>query len=204
MTAPAATRLALAVLVATTLASGCNASPPSNAPATRSSSPSPAASSARSPSAVATEFGLIDPSLLDLLPPTVGGLPIQRNSESDAIVASNATVLAYANGAITGLAVDAAAGEFVHATVVRLRPGVFSDGFFRDWRDGFDGGVCAPVGGVRGHAEATIGGHQTFIGSCVEAVLTYHVWLPISGILVSVSSVGPRMLGQRLIEGLRD
>ena len=204
MTTHGATRLALAVLVATTLASACNASPPSNAPATRSSSPSPAASSARSPSAAATEFSLIDPSLLDHLPAAVDGLSIQRSPASDAIVRSDPTVLAYADAAITGLAVDPTAGEFVHATLVRLRPGVFGDGFFRDWRDTFDGAVCSQAGGVRGHAEATIGGRQTFIDTCQEGVRTYHVWLARSGLLVSISSVGKRLLGEKLVAGLVD
>lgn len=200
-----ATRLALTVVLALTLASACNASPPSPAPPTRSPSPSPVvSSSAPSPSVVATEHSLLDPSLLDHLPAAVDGLPVQRSPASDAIVVSDPTVLAYADAAITGLAIDAAAGEFVHATLVRLRPGVFGDGFYRDWRDTFDGAVCSQAGGVRGHAEATIGGHQTFIDTCQDAVRTYHVWLARSGILVSISSVGKRLLGEKLVAGLLD
>jgi hypothetical protein len=203
--APTATRLALTVLLAATLGSACNASPPGSAPATRSPSPPPAASSSvASPSALATERSLLDPLLLDHLPAAVDGLPVQRSPASDAIVLSDPTVLAYADAAITGLAIDPAAGEFVHATLVQLRPGVFSDGFFRDWRDTFDGAVCSQAGGVRGHAEATIGGRQTFIGSCQDAVRTYHVWLARSGLLVSISSVGQRRLGEKLVAGLRD
>jgi hypothetical protein len=164
----------------------------------------PAASTAASPSAAATEHSLIDASLLDHLPAAVDGLPIQRSPASDAIILSDPTVLAYADTAVTGLAVDPAAGEFVHATLVRLRPGVFGDSFFRDWRDTFDGAVCSQAGGVRGHAEATIGGHQTFIDTCQEGVRTYHVWLARSGLLVSISSVGKRLLGEKLVAGLVD
>jgi hypothetical protein len=200
-----ATRLALAVALLAVLASGCNASPPSATQASRSPSPSPAGAAATpTPSAAATEHGLLDPSLLDHVPAAVEGLPVQRSPASDAIVLSDPTVLAYADAAITGLAIDAAAGEFVHATLVRLRAGVFSDGFFRDWRDTFDGAVCSQAGGVRGHAEAVIGGHQTFIDSCQEGVRTYHVWLARSGILVSISSVGKRLLGEKLVAGLLD
>jgi hypothetical protein len=199
-----ATRLVLAVVLAATLGSACNASAPSPAPATRSPSPLPTASSAPTPSAPATEHSLLDPSLLDHLPAAVDGLAVQRSPASDAIVLSDPTVLAYADAAITGLAIDAAAGEFVHATLVQLRPGVFGDGFFRDWRDTFDGAVCSQAGGVRGHAEATISGHQTFIGSCQEGVRTYHVWLARSGLLVSISSVGKRLLGEKLVAGLLD
>ena len=206
-------RLVLTAVLAATLASTCQASGPSAAPSVGSSSappavgtatPSPAAPSTLSPSASGVQQSLLDPALLDHLPATVGGLTVKRNAESDAIVDSDPTVLAYAQGAITGLAIDAAAGEFVHATLVRLRPGVFGDAFFRDWRDSFDGAVCSQAGGVRGHAEATIGGHQAFIGTCAQGVLTYHVWLPSSGILVSASSVGQKRLGEKLVEGLRD
>jgi hypothetical protein len=200
-----ASRLAVAVVLAATLGMACNASPPTAAPGTRSPSPLPTvASSPPSPSAAATEHSLLDPSLLDHLPAAVDGLPVQRNAASDAIVLSDPTVLAYADAAITGLAVDPAAGEFVHATVVHLRPGVFGDGFFRAWRDTFDGAVCSQAGGVRGHAEATIGGHQTFIDSCQEGVRTYHLWLARSGLLVSISSVGKRLLGEKLVSGLLD
>lgn len=192
------------MVLAATLGSACNASPPGSAQATRSPSTLPSRSYAPSPSAAATEHSLLDPSLLEHLPAAVNGLPVQRSPASDAIVLSDPTVLAYADAAITGLAIDPAAGEFAHATLVKLRPGVFSDGFFRDWRDTFDGAVCSQAGGVRGHAEATIGGHQTFIDSCQEGVRTYHVWLARSGLLVSISSVGKRLLGEKLVAGLLD
>jgi hypothetical protein len=197
--------LALVAILLATLGSACNTSVPSVTPATPTRSPLPPASpSAPSPSTAATERGLLDPALLDHLPATVDGLPLQRSPASDAIVLSDPTVASYGDAAITGLAIDAAAGEFAHATLIHLRSGAFSDGFFRDWRDTFDAAACLQAGGVRGHAEATIGGRQTFIGSCQGGVRTYHVWLAGSGVLVSVSSVGNRGLGEKLVAALTD
>ena len=56
-------------------------------------------------------------------------------------------------------------------------PAAFGDEAFRQWRDSFDQGACAAGGGVIGNAEATLGGRQTFIASCVGGMHTYHVYL---------------------------
>ena len=81
-------------------------------------------------------------------------------------------------------------GDYVVVTVARLRPGTFGDLFFRGWRDTFDAAVCEQAGGVDGHAEADIGGHHTFIGTCAGGVHTYHVHLPARDVIVSMQGVG--------------
>lgn len=146
----------------------------------------------------------IDPALLDHLPATVDGLTVQRVPESDAIARTDPIVVSNADAAVTALVIDPAGGQFAHATLVELRTGVFDDAFFRSWRDAFDASVCEPAGGVAGRAEATIGGRRTFIDSCQEAVRTYHVWLERSSVLVSVSSVGERRLGEKVVAALTD
>ena len=95
-----------------------------------------------------------------------------------------------------------AATDYAVATVVHLRPGVFDDDWFRDWRDSFDAGVCAQAGAVSGHAEATIDGHQAFIGTCAGGVHTWHVHLAGPDVVVSIQGVGPGRFGERIVDGL--
>ena len=85
----------------------------------------------------------------------------------------------------SGLAVDQATGNLVVASVVKLKPGVFSDEFFRDWRDSFDEGVCGQAGGVTGNAQATMDGRTVYIGTCEGGVHTYHVHLEGPDVIVS-------------------
>lgn len=174
--------------------------------------PSPMPSVVASPSGVASpsvapptgEDPEIDHTLLEHLPDTVDGLAVVAEDSgvaeaaADPAIARNATALA---GAIV---VDPATEEFAYAAVTRLREGVMSEEFYRSWRDSFDAEACSRAGGVAGHAEAEIGGREVFIGSCKEAVRTYHVWLGGSGVLVSVSAVGDRRLGEQLVRGLLD
>jgi hypothetical protein len=87
-------------------------------------------------------------------------------------------------------------------TVTRLREGVFSDAFHRDWRDSFDAAVCDQAGGVIGNAEAEIDGHRTFIGTCAGGVRTYHVVLADTDTLISMQALGAGRLGERIVEEL--
>jgi hypothetical protein len=176
---------------------------PSAAPS-RAASPVVAASAPVSPppSATASAPVAVDDDLLAVLPPTIGGLDRQHDVGLDGQLASDPAVAAAASAIATGLYVDPA-NEFVYAAVIRVRPGRFSDGFFRDWRDTFDRGACAQAGGVTGNAEAEIGGRETFIGSCAGGLRTYHTFLVERGLIVSASAVGERRLGEALIRDLR-
>jgi hypothetical protein len=171
-----------------------------------SGAPTSGATTTLPPSSSTTSSGavVIDPALREILPETVDGLAVIASPESDADAAADAAVVEYGEAVVTAIAVDPATGEFVYATVVRLRPDVFDDELFRDWRDSFDEGACSQAGGVTGRAEATLGGRTVHIGSCAEGVRTYHVWLEARRALVSASSIGERRLGERLVEGLRE
>jgi hypothetical protein len=103
---------------------------------------------------------------------------------------------------VTALYIDPPSGQFAYAAVVRLATGDLTDAQFRDWRDTFDAGACAQAGGVGGHAEATIGGHDTYIGTCTGGLTTYHTILESRGLLVSISAVGDRRLGEKLVSAL--
>jgi hypothetical protein len=172
-------------------------SPPATATPTASPTASPPATASSGPVA-------IDPSLLDHLPAQVAGLDVMGRPESDLAAAADPVVIEFGEGVVTGLAIDPASGDFAYATLVRLRPDVFTDDLYRSWRDSFDEGACSQAGGVVRSAITEISGREVHIDSCEGGVRTYHVWLETSRVLVSVSSLGDRRLGELLVEALRD
>jgi len=115
----------------------------------------------------------------------------------DAVLAQNASALAY------GIAVDSATNDLVVAAVVKLRPGVFNDAFYRSWRATYDRAACAQAGGLAGTAETTIGGRRVDIGTCSGGAHTYHVYLELPGIMISATSVGAKRFGEQLVSNLR-
>lgn len=205
----AAPIVALAALVAV-VAIGCDPArptPPASAPGGAASEPPPsAAGPSPGPSGAAAPSPLvaIDPSLLDLLPKSIGSIPITPSPEAAAEPAADASLAKSAQSLAVGLAVDQATGNLVVASVVRLKPGVFSDEFFRDWRDSFDEGVCGQAGGVAGNAQATVDGRTVFIGTCEGGVHTYHVHLEGPDVIVSLNAVGNGRMGEQLMDSLPD
>jgi hypothetical protein len=191
-------RLALAG-IALALAGCATTAPSPSAPATPTARPTASPPPTRSTGPVA-----IDPSLLDHLPAQVAGVDVMRRPESDLSAAADPVVTEFGEGVVTGLAIDPASGDFAYATLVRLRPDVFTDDLYRSWRDSFDEGACSQAGGVVRMAVTEVSGREVHIDSCEGGVRTYHVWLEDSRVLVSISSLGERRLGELLVEGLRD
>lgn len=144
----------------------------------------------------------VDGALLDVLPPDVDGSTLQVDAETAAGIAADPALAED----IEALGVGLYAGEADYAvvTVTRLRPGVVSDPWFRDWRDTFDAGVCAQAGGIDGHAEAVIGGRTTFIGTCVGGIRTYHVHLAGPDRIVSLQALGDARYGELIVAGLTE
>lgn len=168
-------------------------------------SPQPSPPPSPAPSASGPEDTVpIDPALLDLLPAMVDGLPVVREDQGLADAVRDPDLRRNARAIAAGLVADPGSGEFAFASIVAFRPGVLTEAFYRDWRDTFDEGACSQAGTVTGHAEAEIGGRTVQIGSCSGGVRTYHVRLRNSDVVVSVSAVGDRRLGEKLVEGLRD
>ena len=176
-------------------------SPPSAAPAT--SSPVATAATASPASGV-----VVDPALLDVLPDEVAGIPMTPDLETAAQIADEGSiepfVSAIALATVFGPPASDGVTDYVVVTVARIRPGIFSDVFFRGWRDTFDAGVCEQAGGVERNAEADIGGRQTFIGTCVGGVHTYHVHLPARGLIVSMQGLGGGGWPERIVAGLTE
>ena len=145
----------------------------------------------------------IDPTLLAVLPPNIDGVAIAEDPDTeqqDAADPSNGTDLA---ALAVAVAVDDASGDLAVASVVHVRPGVFSDAYFSDWRSTFDTGACSQAGGVSAHGTAVIAGRDAFTATCAGGLVTYHVHLTDRDLIVSVSSLGQRQFGRLILEGLR-
>jgi hypothetical protein len=185
-------------------ASGDRGSLPPQATATPGT---PSSGLASSPAAGSSSSILIDRSLLDVLPASIKGVPLVENAEGEARDLTDPALAGESSALAAALAIDPATGDFAYVSVVRLRPGVFSDAYFKSWRETFDAGACSQAGGVaQSSAEARIAGHGTFIGHCVGGILTYHVHLedvPQGDLIVSISALGAQRFGQLVVEGLR-
>lgn len=207
-----------AVLV---VAAGCGPNPPSTVPSVTPSaatspsaapaSPSASPTSATSPSAPADSGpplppGVsVDPGLLEVLPTEVDGVtlepdPVTADEMSrDPLLAESALSIAVALAAAPGAS---GGDDLAVANVIRLRPDVFDEAFYQEWRDTYNEAACGVADGVESETATTIGGRQAFIGTCVGGAQIYHVYLVDQGFLVSVTATGERRLGELIIAGL--
>lgn len=204
--------IAIAFLVA-----GCASSPPS-APTASTVAPAVSPEGTARP-AVPTPDGpspgvaslapvRVDASLLDRLPAAVDGAAAQPDPVTAGEVAGDAALRAQVQAIAIAIyvapEVSGSTGDYAVATVVHLRPGVFSDTFFRDWRDTFDAGVCEQAGGVSTRAETTIAERPVHIGTCVGGITTYHLHLADDDLIVSIQGVGEGRLGERIVAGVTE
>jgi hypothetical protein len=167
--------------------------------------PTASAASAASPGAGV----IVDPTLLDTLPDAIDAVPVTPDLESAADIAAEGSIAPFVSAIALATAFGPPAtneiGDYAVATVARLRPGTFSDLFFRGWRDTFDAGVCEQAGGVEtGSAETEIAGRRTFVGTCVGGVHTYHLYLPAKAVIVSMQGVGPGRFAERIVAGITE
>lgn len=190
------------LVVTAVLAAACIPPRPSRTPTPATPTMAPTAT------ATGASGVVVDPSLLDLLPPDLDGVPLQPDADTAADIAADGSIAPF----VSAIALAAAFGpiatgtpaDFVVVTVARLKPRTFDELFFRGWRDTFDAAVCEQAGGVGGHAETDIAGHRTFIGTCAGGVHTYHVYLPASDVIVSMQAVGNGRYGERVVAGLTE
>jgi len=195
---------------------GCMPAPstsPSPSPSVVVGSPDPTASdpaasvppASGSPSTAASgPVVAIDPSLLDVLPDTVDGLALDYDPVATAETARDPELAANAEAIAYAIAASPDGTNFVVPVVTMPRSGLFDEAFFRGWRDSFDEAACAQAGGVAGHAQAELGGRTVFIATCDGGLVLHHTYLGTRGVLVSVSSLGERRLGEKLMTTLRD
>ena len=144
---------------------------------------------------------MIDESLLAILPATVDGVPVQPETTGVGDALADPAFVTNVQTAAFATVVDA--NDLASGVVAHLRPGVYSDAFFRDWRDTYNQGACSQAGGVVGNVEAQLGGRTVYVTSCVGGLRVYHAYLPSRDVVVSFISVGERSFGELVMQGLR-
>jgi hypothetical protein len=177
---------------------------PAPATAAPSATPTSGASAVESPSGGTSSTVAVDATLLEHLPATVGGATLTADPATAATIATDPTLATAASAIAVALAVSpgGSSDDLAISSVVQLRPGIYTDPFFTDWRSSYDQAACAQAGGAVGTGDQQIAGRHVFVGSCGSGAFTYHVHLP-GDILVSVTSVGPGDLGALVMAGLR-
>jgi hypothetical protein len=199
------------MILAGVFVAGCgppipNVASPSPPPAAGSVPASPSSLASRAPSAAGAVA--LDPALLDVLPDEVAGQALQRDETTATDLAGNGGLAADIEAIAVGLYIQpgsSTADDLAIVNVVRLRPGVFGDAWFRSWRSTYDEGACEVAGGVApGAAVTEIGRHETHIGSCQGGVHTYHVHLANPDRIVSITAAGEGRFGERVVGGLTE
>jgi hypothetical protein len=168
---------------------------------TGSADPSEPSSSTSQPSGSGGPGAVEDPSLIEVLPAKVAGSDVTLESQAFAEALADPGFAANIEAAAFGIVV--AGNDLASAVVARPVDGVFSDAWFRDWRDSYNDGACAQAGGVARNAEAEIGGRTVYIGTCSGGLRTYHTWIEDRDLLVSAFSIGEARFGEQLMAGLR-
>lgn len=177
-------------------------------PQVASAGPETASPPSPSPSPTAVVGGdlVVDAGLLDILPPTVGTVGMEGDPVTAESLASNSDLAASASAVAIARYVgpgDSSGDDLAIVSLVRLRPGVFTDAFFDRWRSDYDGSACEAAGGVSGDETVrTIGNAAVHVGACVGGATTYHLHRD-DDVLVSIIAVGPSTLGDEVVAGLR-
>ena len=185
--------------LAPSLAPAPSAATPASPVVVASTSPgtSPGASPGASPAVP------IDPSLLAILPSTVGGQPLTEVPEVEANLVSDPNLVATAAGLAVALGIDVGSGEFAYIAVIQLKPLVFGNAYYSSWRQSYDEGACSQSNGLKSTGTTTIAGRQVFTGTCNGGAETYHVHLAGPDRLVSITSVGTSHFGAIVLAALK-
>jgi hypothetical protein len=175
--------------------------PTATAGQTGSAPGSPSSPGAASSSPSIAPGAVEDPALIAVLPASIAGNPVTLESEAFAEALADPGFVTNIETAAFGIVVTD--NDLASAVVARPVDGVFSDAWFRAWRDSYNQGACAQSGGVAGNAEAELGGRTVYIGTCTGGLRTYHTWLVDRGLLISAFSIGESRFGEQLMTGLR-
>ena len=151
---------------------------------------------------------VVDARLLGVLPAAIDGVALEPDPATAADIASDPTLAGFAEAIAVALAIrpgTSAGDDLAIVSVIRLRPGVFSDAWFRNWRATYDAGACEVAGGLAGQpSEVEIGGRTAYLGTCAGDAHTYHVHLADPTLIVSVTAAGPRGFGELVLTGLAE
>jgi hypothetical protein len=212
-------RLAIPMLAFVLAAGGCGAaqttfespsavppSAPPSGPSMPASTPTPTPAGGASSSAPPSL--MVDDRLLEVLPPEIAGAALEPDPATAADIASDPTLAGFAEAIAVALVISpgtSAGDDLAIVSVIRLRPGVFSDAWFRSWRATYDAAACEVAGGLAGQpSEVEIGGRTAYVGTCAGDAHTYHVHLADPTLIVSVTGAGPRGFGELVLAGLTE
>jgi hypothetical protein len=203
--------LAVAVLAAGLALGACEAVdrlPSATATLTPPPSTSEATVAPSEPPASALGVG-VDPSLLELLPAEVEGVEIRADPDSAAEIAGDPILARDVSDVAVAVAFGPVATDdtvdYAVVALARLRPDVFSDAWFRDWRDTYDAEVCEQAGGVdTGRSEIALGELTIHRSTCAGGVVIHHAHLPAAGVVVSIQGAGPKDLGRAIMAALSE
>jgi hypothetical protein len=93
--------------------------------------------------------------------------------------------------------------DLVSGLVARPRGGIYSEAWYRDWRETYDEGACAQADGVGGRAQAELDGRQVSITTCAGGMRVYHAWVEELGVVVSLIALGDNRWGEQVMATLR-
>lgn len=147
----------------------------------------------------------VDPGLLEVLPAQIDGIDLEPDPETASQIAADPLLADSATGLAVAIAVAAGEGaseDVAIASVIRLRPDVFDEAFFQEWRDTYDEAACEVADGVESTDEAEIGGRHVYVATCAGGAMTYHTYLEDQQFIVSITANGPRRFGELLMAGL--
>ena len=200
--------LAMGPLVAAFAVAACGSgpvsAPPSATPAASVATPPVQVPSLAARSALPMPSGakvVFDASLLSVLPPNVGGVAVTQEAQSFAEATNDPGFVSSVDRA--AFAIAASGGDLASGVVAHLRPGLYSDKMFADWRSSYDEGACSQAGGVVGHAESSLAGRTVYVTTCGGGLRVYHAYLPSRGVVVSLFSVGAKDFGAQLMSALQ-
>ncbi len=147
----------------------------------------------------------VDAGLLEVLPTEIDGVTLEADPATAAQVGSDPLLADSTLSLAVALAVAPGASDsedLAVASVIRLRPDVFDEAFYQEWRDTYNETACEVAGGVENEDETEIAGRVVYVGTCVGGAQTYHTYLVDQGFIVSVTATGVRRFGELIMAGL--
>ena len=194
----------LAVLLGSVLAA-CGGDGPQSSGSPVGPTPTPNPTRAAAAAGGALSPLVVDARLLGILPASVAGIALKPSPDAAANMIGDASLATSASAIAVGAVVAAGnsrSDDLAISTVIRLRPGVYSDTFYAQWRSAYDAAACEPAGGVSSHVQQLIGPHVVEVAVCAGGARTYHTHLA-GDVLVSITAVGDRKFGDLVMAGLR-
>ena len=181
---------------------------PSGSTSTPTEAGSSPAAATQAPSGSAASGVTVDAELLRVLPSRVEGVALEPDPATAAQIAADPTLAGSAQAIAVALAIrpgTSSGDDLAIASVIRLRPDVFSEAWFRAWRSSYDQGACKVAGGLEGApATTTLAGRTVYVGTCAGDARTYHVHLADPSLIVSITAAGPARFGELVVAGLAE